>query len=465
MTKFPKEFLFGAATAAYQIEGAAFVDGKGESVWDRFCATPGKVARGETGNVAVDHYHKWPEDLDLMKNLGMQGYRFSVAWTRMFPDGDSRREDRGFAFYDQLIDGMLERGIKPFPTLFHWDLPQALQDKGGWENRETAIRFGEFAGSFAEHFGDRVEAIATINEPWVFSWLGHALGYHAPGLESQSAAIRASHHTVLAHNLAYDAIKAHHPNLPVGMALSQSLPDVDDISDPDQIAAAAIFDANQNTFWMDGLFKGEYPKLILDAYGKDLSDVLHEGDLRTGTVDWLGINYYFNTRIGPKVSIDDPSRVRVIDKFLGYGNDSNPVGTLTDMNWPITPHGLSGLMTRWKREYGAELPPIYITENGVAYDDEPGSDGQVHDDRRVDYLNLHLLEVSRAIHAGVDVRGYFVWSLLDNFEWAVGYDKRFGVVHVDYETLVRTPKDSAKFYAETIKALGSNLVQRQASVA
>lgn len=465
MERFSKDFLFGVATAAYQIEGGAYEDGKGESVWDRFCKTPGKVARGESGDVAVDHYHRWPEDLDLMKELGMQGYRFSVAWTRMFPEGDSRREERGFEFYDRLIDGMLERGIKPFPTLFHWDLPQALQDKGGWENRETAYRFGEFAGAFAERFGDRVTAVATINEPWVFSWLGHALGYHAPGLESPEAAVRASHHTVLAHNLAYDAIKSVKPNLPVGMALSQSLADVDDIFDPQQMKAAALFDVNQNTFWMDGLIKGAYPQLAIDTYGKTLSDVLQPGDLQPNKLDWLGINYYFNTRIGPEVSMDNPSRVRVIDKYLGFGNDSNPVGELTDMSWPITPPGLSGLLTRWHREYGEALPPIYITENGVAYDDESGADGRVRDQRRSDYLNLHLLEVSKAIEAGVDVRGYFLWSFLDNFEWAVGYAKRFGIVHVNYQTQVRTPKDSAHFYSEVARTRGANLVSRQAAVA
>ena len=464
MERFNKDFLFGVATAAYQIEGGHDLDGKGESIWDRFSHTPGKVARGETGDVAVDHYHRWAEDLDLMKNLDVQGYRFSVAWTRMFPNGDSHKEQRGFDFYDRVIDGMLERGIKPFPTLFHWDLPQALQDQGGWENRETALRFAEFAGEFAKHFGDRVSAIATINEPWVFSWLGYAMGYHAPGLKSPEAAIRASHHTVLAHNLAYDEIKKHCPDLPVGMALSQSLPDVDDIRDPDQIRAAELFDANQNTFWMDGLLKGAYPQLILDTYGQTLSDVLQDGDLQAGKLDWLGINYYFNTRIGPRVAIDDPSRVRVIENYLGFGNDSNPVGELTDMNWPITPPGLSGLLRRWSREY-PNLPPIYITENGVAYDTDISSDGMVHDQKRIDYLNQHLLEVSRAIEAGVDVRGYFLWSFLDNFEWAVGYDKRFGIVHIDYQTQKRTPKDSAHFYQEVIKSRGSNLVARSAAVA
>lgn len=465
MARFSDDFLFGVATAAYQIEGGHDLDGKGESVWDRFSHTPGKVDRGETGDVAVDHYHRWPEDLDLMKGLGMQAYRFSVAWTRMFPNGDSKREQRGFDFYDRIIDGMLERNLKPFPTLFHWDLPQALQDLGGWENRETALRFGEFAGAFAEHFGDRVSAIATINEPWVFAWLGHALGYHAPGLTSQDAAIRASHHTVLAHNLAYRAIKAVKPELPVGMALSQSLPDIDDIFDPAQLQAAKMFDVNQNTFWMDAFMKGKYPELATEVYGSALAEVMREGDLQTGTLDWIGINYYFNTRIGPKVSMEDPARVRVIDKLLGFGNDSNPVGELTDMNWPITPPGLSGLLMRWTREYGDALPPLYITENGLANDTELSSDGKVHDQKRIDYLNLHLLEVAKAIEAGVDVRGYFLWSFLDNFEWAVGYAKRFGIVHVNYETQVRTPKDSAYFYSQVAATKGANLTARSAAVA
>lgn len=465
MEHFDKEFVFGVATAAYQIEGAYQVDGKGESIWDRFSHTPGKVDRGENGDVADDHYHRWPEDLDLMQNLGVQGYRFSVAWTRLFPDGDSRREERGFEFYDRLIDGMLARGIEPYATLYHWDLPQALQDKGGWENRETAYRFAEYSQAFAKHFGDRVKAIATINEPWVFAWLGNALGYHAPGIESQDAAIRISHHATLAHNLAFDAIKAVNPEIRVGIALSQSLPDVDDITDPDQLLAAKLFDANQNTFWMDGLMKGSYPEIVKTYYGDALNEVVQEGDLSVGKLDWLGINYYFNTRIGPKVASDHPSRVRVIDKMLGFANESNPIGKLTDMNWPITPYGLSGLLQRWKREYQDALPPIYITENGVAYDTEVGEDGQVHDAERIDYLNDHLLEVARAKSNGVDVRGYFLWSFLDNFEWAVGYAKRFGIVHVNYQTLVRTPKDSAKFYAEVIRTRGSGLVAKSAAVA
>ena len=465
MQRFSKDFVFGVATAAYQIEGGAFEDGKGESIWDRFSHTPGKVDRGETGDVAVDHFNRWPQDLDLMKSLDVQGYRFSVSWPRMFPQGDSQSEERGFEFYDRLIDGMLQRGIKPFATLYHWDLPQALQDKGGWENRETAIRFAEFAGEFAKRYGDKVSAIATINEPWVFGWLGHALGYHAPGLESLDAAIRVSHHTVLAHNLAHAAIKKVNPEIPVGIALSQSLPDVDDITDPDQMRAAAMFDMNQNTFWMEALIRGEYPQLALDTYGDVLASVMQPGDLVAGNLDWLGINYYFNTRIGPKVGLENPSRVRVIDQFLGFGNDSNPVGQLTDMNWPITPPGLSGLLLRWKREYGAGLPPIYITENGVANDTDVSSDGKVHDQARIDYLNLHLLEVAKAIESGVDVRGYFLWSFLDNFEWAVGYAKRFGIVHVNYDTQVRTPKDSAAFYQEVINSLGANLESRQASVA
>ena len=465
MKRFSDEFVFGVATAAYQIEGGHDKDGKGESIWDRFSHTPGKVARGETGDIANDHFHRWQEDLDLMQELGIEAYRFSIAWTRLFPDGDDVREDRGFDFYDRLIEGLLERGIKPVPTLYHWDLPQELQDQGGWENRETAYRFAEYAAAFAEHFGSRIDLLATINEPWVFAWLGHAMGYHAPGLTSQTAAIRASHHATLAHNLAYDVIKDIAPKLSVGLALSQSMPAVDDVSDPRQLEAAAVFDMNQNTFWMEALIRGRYPQLATKHYGSDLADVVHDGDLATGKLDWLGINYYFNTRIGPVQPEPTDTRVRVIDEMLGYANESSPIGPLTDMSWPITPQGFSGLVHRWKRDYGPDLPPIYITENGAAYDDEPNEEGKVTDQRRIEYLDLHLTELKEAIELGADVRGYFLWSFMDNFEWAVGYAKRFGIVHVDYKTQVRTAKDSAYFYRDVIRSRGEHLTKRKSAVA
>lgn len=462
--KFNDEFLFGVATASYQIEGAYNEDGRGESIWDRFSHTLGKTANGDTGDVAVDHYHRLDEDLDLIEELGITAYRFSISWPRLFPQGDDQRNEAGFAFYDKLIDGLLARGITPFPTLYHWDLPQALQDIGGWENREIAIRFSMYAKVFVEYFGDRLEMIGTLNEPWVFAWLGYGVGYHAPGLTSTRAAIRASHHTVLAHNLAYEAIKSVKPNLKVGIALNQSMPDVDDITDPEQLAAAQMFDENNNLFWMNALMRGSYPEQIAKYYGRHLEEVMHEDDLVAGRVDWIGINYYFNTRIGPRVPLDWPTGLRIGAEFLGYSVESNPEGLLTDMNWPVTPNGLSGLLLRWHREFGILLPPMYVTENGVA-NDVPLTDGAVHDLRRIEYLNDHLLECLGAVERGVDLRGYFQWSLLDNFEWAMGYDMRFGIVHVDYQTQVRTPKDSARFYSEVIRTKGVNLVSRDSKIA
>jgi len=462
--KFGPDFLFGVATAAYQIEGAYDADGKGRSIWDTFCDAPGKVARGESGKRANEHYLRYRDDVALMTSLESQAYRFSLAWTRMFPEGDARREQRGFDFYDRLIDELLTAGIKPFATLYHWDLPQSLQDIGGWTNREIPKRLADYAFAAAEAFGDRVQHWATINEPWVMSWLGYGQGYHAPGEASFEKAIAASHHTVLGHNLALAAIKQAAPTALVGPVLSQSHPDVDDITDPDQLTAAAAFDLNQNRFWMDAFFKGEYPELAYRLYGDALTSVIHEGDLTLAPHDFLGVNYYFNTRIGHRVAADNPNRVRVVDRLTGLAMESTSVGQLTDMGWPITPFGLEDLLVRWTREY-ENLPPLYVTENGVAYDDEPGVDGEIHDVRRIAYLNDHLLAVASAIERGADVRGYFQWSLMDNFEWAVGYAKRFGIVHVDYETQVRTIKDSGAWYREVIRTRGANLVARKVAFA
>lgn len=454
---FKRDFLFGVATAAYQIEGAVNEDGRGKTVWDTFCETPGKIARGESGNIANDHYHLWKSDVAIMKNLGVNSYRFSIAWSRMFPDGKiGSRNQKGFDFYNNLIDELLANDIKPIITLYHWDLPQALQDEGGWSNRQTTQHFAEYAMEAAKAYGDRVEMFAPINEPWVHAWLGHALGYHAPGLNDYKIAIEASHHTVLAHNLALQAIKSINPRLKVGPVQSQSNADVDDVFDDKQMQAAAVFDMNQNTFWMDAFFKGEYPELAYELYGDRLNSVIREGDLKIQPHDFVGINYYFNNRIGHEVDANHPNRVRVVDELCGLNMLSTTVGNHTDMGWPITPYGLEDLLVRWTKRY-ANLPPIYITENGAAYDDDIQPDGRIHDQRRIDYLNDHLLAVLSAIDRGADVRGYMQWSMMDNFEWAVGYEKRFGIVHVDYETQKRTIKDSGYWYKETINCLGSNL--------
>lgn len=461
---FPKDFIWGVATSSYQIEGAANEDGRGVSIWDTFCATPGKVANGDSGEVANDHYHLYESDVALMKSMGVKAYRFSISWPRLFPNGDQIREQRGFDFYNRLIDSLIAAGIEPLATIYHWDLPQPLQDRGGWADRSILESFAFYAEAVAEAFGDRVKRFAPINEPWVVSWLGYGVGVHAPGIKDYGQAIAAAHHTVVAHRLALEAIKRVRPDALVGPVLNQSLPDVDDITDPKQMYAAEIMDANHNTFWMDGIFRGQYPDLIWKIYGEDLRKVVHEGDLVPTKNDWLGINFYMNGRIGPVVESSAPDEAGIVERFAGYACEGDPVGPLTDMGWPITPHGIGNLLTRWTREYGPELPPMFITENGAAFDDGPDEAGEVHDTRRVLYLNDHLVEIGKAIDRGANVGGYFEWSLMDNFEWAVGYEKRFGIVYVDYETQERIPKESARFYSRVIESNGAVLQQRAARI-
>lgn len=457
---FSKDFMWGVATSSYQIEGAANEDGRGASIWDTFAATPGKVINGENGLVANDHYHLYKDDVALMKGLGVKAYRFSIAWSRLFPAGDTVREERGFDFYNKLIDELVAAGIEPVVTLYHWDLPQALEDKGGWASREILDAFEFYAGAVADAFGDRVKMFSPINEPWCVAWLGYGLGIHAPGLQDYDKAIVVAHHTVVAHNRATKAIKASRPDALVGPVLNQSLADVDDISDPAQRRAAQVFDTIQNTFWMDGIFRGDYPATAYEIYGSALTDAIKPGDLETVKNDWLGINFYNNVRIGYQVSPTESGPAGLVEHFAGFAVESAPLGELTDMGWPITPHGLGNLLSRWTREYAGVVPPIFITENGAAFGEEPDANGEVKDDRRISYLNDHILEVGKAIQRGANVGGYFQWSLMDNFEWAEGYGKRFGIVHVDYETQKRTLKNSAKFYAELIATNGESLRRR-----
>jgi beta-glucosidase len=458
---FSKKFMWGVATSSYQIEGAANEDGRGPSIWDTFAATPGKVANGENGSVANDHYHLYRDDVALMKGLGVKAYRFSIAWSRLFPAGDTVREERGFNFYNKLIDELVAAGIEPVVTLYHWDLPQALEDKGGWANRQIIDAFEFYAGAVAEAFGDRVKMFSPINEPWCVAWLGYGLGIHAPGIQDYSKAIVVAHHTVVAHNRAVKAIKAARPDSLVGPVLNQSLADVDDISDPIQRRAAQVFDTIQNTFWMDAIFRGDYPATAYEIYGSTLTDAILPGDLETVKNDWLGINFYNNVRIGYQTAPSAESPAGLVEHFSGFAVESEPLGALTDMGWPVTPHGLGNLLSRWTREFNGIVPPMYITENGAAFGEEPDANGEIKDDRRISYLNDHIVEVGRAIERGANVGGYFQWSLMDNFEWAVGYAKRFGIVHVDYETQKRTPKNSAKFYSEVIKTNGKNLKLRR----
>ena len=451
MRQFPHNFLWGAATAAYQVEGAASEDGRGLSIWDTFSHTPGKTDNGDTGDVACDMYHRYPADVALMKGLGIKAFRLSISWSRLFPNGDEVREERGFAFYDNLINELLSQGITPYITLYHWDLPQALEDKGGWRSRETVTAFGKYAAAVAEHFGDRVKHFAPINEPWCVAWLGHGLGVHAPGISDRPTAFKVAHHTVIAHATAVNAMRAVRSDLKIGPVLNQANYPADDPSDPNQAHASAILDAVQNRWWMDAIFYGKYPQILVDEFGEEFLDAILPGDMELAQTknDWLGINYYFDTRVGAS----DSAKTVEFDNsaFLGLTIDSTPKGDLTDMGWPITPEGLTNMLVRWQKEFGNRLPQIFITENGCAYPDGPDATGKINDLRRISYLDKHLNALLDAIGQGVNLGGYFQWSLLDNFEWSLGYQKRFGIVFVDYESQKRTPKESAYWYSNVIK--------------
>jgi beta-glucosidase len=455
IANFPADFVWGAATAAYQVEGAAQEDGRGASIWDTFSHTPGKTLNEDTGDIACDHYHRYPEDIANMKEIGIKAYRLSLSWSRMFPNGDEIREERGFAFYDKIIDGLLAVGITPYVTLYHWDLPQALEEKGGWRSRETIDSFGKYAAAVAEHFGDRVKRFAPINEPWCVAWLGHGLGVHAPGISDRATAFKVAHHTVLAHAAATRAMRAVRSDLQIGPVVNHANYPADDLSDAELVRSSKILDAVQNRWWMDAMFTGTYPQILIDTYGAEITDAILPGDMELAKIDndWLGINYYFDTRVGKS----DSSKPVAFDNsaLLGLTVDSTPVepvNELTDMGWPITPAGLTNLLVRWSKEFDPSIPPIFITENGCAFGDGPGADGAVHDQRRIDYLAAHLEAISAAIAQGVNMGGYFQWSLMDNFEWSLGYAKRFGIIYVDYATQKRTLKDSARWYSEVIAA-------------
>ncbi|MEX3938535.1 GH1 family beta-glucosidase [Paraburkholderia sp. BR10937] len=431
--QFKENFVWGVATSSYQIEGAAREDGRGESIWDTFCRVPGKVVKGESGDVACDHYHRLEEDLDLMAQMGVNAYRFSIAWPRVQPDGRGAYNEKGLAFYERLVDGLLERGIQPFATLYHWDLPQALQtEQNGWESRDTAYRFADYARKIGSVLGDRVASIATHNEPWCTAWLGNATGYFAPGNADLKKAAHVAHHLLLSHGLAVQAMRADGVKAPLGIVLNQS-PAHGATDAPEDLAAASLEYAKFVRWYMDPIFKGEYPAEALQWYGANgPREVIREGDFDIiGTpLDFLGINYY--TRI-----------------FASASGNKRPPGVhgFTDMDWEVYPEGLTELLTKLNAEY--TLPPVFITENGCASKDVL-EDGRVQDTDRIHFLDLHLAALSEAARQGVDVAGYFAWSMLDNFEWASGYDKRFGMVYVDYETQKRTLKDSAHWYSEVI---------------
>jgi beta-glucosidase len=457
MANFPQEFIWGAATSSYQIEGAANIDGRGPSIWDTFSKTPGKVANGDTGDVANDHYHRYLEDIALMKELGLKSYRFSFAWPRMFPNGDGVREERGFAFYDRLINALLDAGIEPLATLYHWDLPQALQDKGGWTNRDIVKAFADYSTAVVEHFGDRVKKWTPINEPWVVAWLGYGIGIHAPGVKDRKSAFAAAHHTVLAHVASTNAMRAVRSDILTGPVLNQTNFRADDMNDSVQRHAYEVSDAHMNTFWMDAFMKGKYPQILLDEFGDELGAVIKPGDLELATVknDFIGINYYFDNFI--HASKGEPMQWHSIAGLFQLDIDEAAPGDLTDMGWPQTPEGIKNLLVRWHKEYGSALPDLYITENGAAFDEGISADGKCHDQRRVNYLQAHLAALADAIAEGAPLKGYYEWSLMDNFEWALGYEKRFGIVHVDFDTQKRTIKDSGYWYKDVIANNGADV--------
>ncbi len=424
-------FHFGVATSSYQIEGAVHQDGRGPSIWDRFCQEPGRIIDGSDGSVACDHYHRYPEDVALMRELGVSAYRFSVAWPRLFPEGRGKLNRAGLAFYDRLIDALLEAQITPFATLYHCDLPLALQERGGWLRRETALAFADYAAAVAGALGDRLRWYSTLNEPWVSAFVGHLTGEHAPGTQNLAAAVSAAHHLLLGHALAKQAVKAQGDHQ-VGIVLNLSTV-YPGTERPEDQAAAQRVDAYHNGWFLDPLLRGSYPKIFGET-----PIPIQDGDLEEiqKPLDFLGVNYYRKT----VVTASESGLLRA--RYLPG------VGEVTQMNWEVSPEGLYDLLLRLGQETGGKIP-LYITENGAAYHDELVG-GRVDDPGRVHFLQVHLDAVQRARRDGAWVGGYFAWSLMDNFEWAYGYSRRFGIVYVDYATQKRVPKSSYAWYQRYI---------------
>lgn len=438
--EFPAGFIWGCATASYQIEGAAYEDGKGESIWDRFSHTPGKVRNGDTGDVACDHYHRYLEDVRLMQELGLKGYRFSISWPRVLPRGYGQVNQAGLDFYNRLVDALLEAEIAPFATLYHWDLPQALQDRGGWPNRDTAKAFGEYAAVVFDELGDRLTNWITLNEPYVVADIGHRQGIHAPGHQSVEECLAAAHHLHVASGLAVQAFRESGRSGQIGITCN--LAPIHPASDREEdLAAADRFDQWLNRWWLDPIYRGYYPPDLLESLERHMPEI-EPGDIELAhqPLDFFGLNYYFRQIVSHQPG-----------EWLDARVDFGP-GPKTAFGWEVYPEGYYEIMTRIAREY--DLRNLYLTENGCAYDDRITEDGEVHDPERIDFLEQHIAQVARALEAGVPVRGYFLWSLMDNFEWAMGYSMRFGIVYTDYETLRRIPKDSAKWYAQVIERNG-----------
>jgi len=441
--EFPEDFLWGVATSAQQIEGSTRQDGRGESIWDRFAATAGKIEDGTNPEVTCDHYRRWPEDIQLMKQLGLGAYRFSLAWPRIFPQGSGTVNPAGLEFYERLVDNLLEAGIQPFPTLYHWDLPQALQESGGWANRDTIHRFVDYATTVTEQLGDRVKHWVTHNEPWCIATLGHEEGCHAPGHNNPAESLQVAHHLMLSHGLAARAMRENMADLKLGIVLipCPAQPRTDCETDRD---AARWFDGFFNRWYLDPIFKGQYPA---DAVADRVAaghlpagelPFVQPGDMEiiSTPLDFLGLNYYSRS-----VQETGPEGQR--QAFIPV-----PQEELTDMGWEVYPDGLQESLLRVQRDYNP--PAIYIMENGAAYTDPVQPDGTIQDQRRINYLREHLLAAHRAIGEGSPLRGYFSWSLLDNFEWGLGFSKKFGLFALDGQTQDRIPKDSAQWYRDVV---------------
>jgi beta-glucosidase len=436
---FPKDFVWGAATASYQIEGAWDEDGKGESIWDRFSHTLGKVDNGDTGDVACDHYHRWGEDIALMKDLGLNAYRFSVAWPRVLPQGSGAVNQMGIDFYSQLVDALLEISIEPFVTLYHWDLPQALQDQGGWPARMIVDPFLEYADVISNALGDRVKNWTTFNEPWVSAFVGYAEGRHAPGHMDINEALAAAHHLMVAHGRAVPVIRENCADANVGIVLNLTPQEPASPSQADRKTATWV-DGYINRWFLDSLVGRGYPQDMVNSYGNAM-EFVQPGDMEAIAIplDYLGINYY--TR-----GIARSEDIREEDNLPPSVTRGEEI---TEMDWEVYPKGLYNMLGRLHFDYN--FPAIYITENGAAFPDRVSPDGQVDDPARLSYIKRHLEMTHKAIQIGVPVKGYFAWSFLDNFEWAFGYTKRFGIVYVDYETQKRIPKSSAQWYRRLIR--------------
>jgi beta-glucosidase len=439
--KFPKDFLWGTATAAYQVEGAWNVDGRGETVWDRFSHAPGNVKGGYTGDVACDDYHRYPEDIALMKQMNMRSYRYSIAWSRIQPTGEGAINQEGIDYYKRLTDTVLKAGLRPLVTLYHWDLPQPLEDKGGWPNRDTAARFADYAGIAVKALGDRIQTWAIFNEPWVFTYLGYGSGVHAPGKQDFDLFLKASHTVNLAQGDAFRAIKAIAPKSKVGSAFSMSST-TPATSSPEDAAAAKRFDAFNNVWFLETALRGRYPEAFVHGVPLETMGFQSGDDKRmTAPLDYIGVNYYFRQIVA---NLTTPAPTKPSYDAMGFNHYNGKEGPLTDFAWEVYPRGMYEIVKRVSKDYKL---PIEITENGCSYGDYPDASGRVADVRRIHYYREHLRELARAIQDGADVRGYHSWSILDNFEWSEGYTQRFGMVFVDFSTQRRFMKDSAKWYS------------------